>query len=95
MLQPCPYGGKCIDPGYYTDCKVNSRCINFNSTKEKIEFDNLPDLFVVRGQGVEIKFKNKSQLKFFLTDYKGEWKVYVLIKEVKVEIPVDLNKLFN
>lgn len=93
MFQPCPYGGNCIDPGNPSDCKVNSRCINFNSAEEKAAFDNLPDLFVVRGQETELRFKNKSQLKFFLTDFKGKWKVSVLVNNK--EIPVDLVELFD
>lgn len=93
MFQPCPYGGFCIDPGNPSDCEVNSRCINFDSAEEKAAFDNLPDLFVVRGQRTEIKFKNKAQLRFFLTDYKGDWKIYVIVSEK--EVPVNLVELFK
>ena len=93
MFQPCFYGGNCIDSGNPSDCEVNNRCVNFDSAEKKANFDNLPDLFIVKGQGIEIKFKNKSQLKFFLTDYKGDWKVKVIINEL--EIPVDLIELFK
>jgi hypothetical protein len=93
MFHPCPYGGNCIDPGNPSDCQANSRCVNFQSSEEKAEFDNLSDLIVVRGQGVELKFKNKNQLKFFLADFKGNWEVSVMVNDK--EIPVDVDKLFN
>jgi|SanBayMetagenome_1026888.scaffolds.fasta_scaffold44466_1 hypothetical protein len=93
MFQDCPYGGKCIDPGNPTDCEVNSRCFNFNSAKEKAEFDNLPDLIVVKSQGAEFKFKNKTQLKFFLTDFKGNWEVSMLVNDKN--IPVNVDKLLD
>jgi hypothetical protein len=50
-------------------------------------------LFIVKGQGIEVRFKNRNQLKFFLTDYKGDYKVTVIANEVK--IPVDLVELFK
>lgn len=65
----CPYGGLCIDPGSPSDCEINSRCVCFTSTDEKAAFDALPDLFILKMNGGEIEFKNKTQVRFFLTDF--------------------------
>lgn len=93
MFHQCQFGGNCIDPGNPSDCEVNSCCVNFKSIEEKLAFDALPNLFVVSSQGLELKFKNQNQLKFFLTDYKGEYKVYVIASGQY--IPVNLEELFT
>ena len=68
----CPYGGHCIDPGNPSDCAVNNVCFNFKSAEERQEFDKLPDKFETE---TGLKFKNETQLKFFLTDFpKIKWR---------------------
>lgn len=88
----CPHGGNCIDPGYPSDCEVNSRCISFSSPEEKAEFDAKPDLFEIVLNNKSIRFKNGTQLKFFLTDsphWKGG-KFFVLSETfAKVEIKLE------
>lgn len=93
MFHPCQFGGKCIDPGNPSDCEVNLSCVNFRSIEEKSAFDALPDLFVVEAQGLELKFKNQNQLKFFVTDHKGEYKVYAIVNNQ--HIPIDLEELLR
>lgn len=90
----CPYGGGCIDFGIPSDCLINSRCVNFSSAEEKARFDDLPDHFVVRLGGFELKMKNLVQLKFFLNDCYEKVSVYALLPN-KLEIPVDVKKLFR
>lgn len=75
MLENCPYGGKCIDPGYPSDCMINSRCVNFSSTEEKKEFESLPDTHYFKYEnGPTLKFKNATQLQFLLADLSEEAK---------------------
>lgn len=62
----CPYGGRCIDPGNPSDCVINNACFNFNSAEERQKFDALPDKFETE---TGLKFKNETQLRFYLTDY--------------------------
>lgn len=78
----CPYGGPCIDPGYPSDCLANSHCVSFSSVEERQQFDAQPDKYYFRYDGdknQELRFKNKNQLRFLLTDLptptknKAEW----------------------
>jgi hypothetical protein len=76
----CPYGGNCIDPGYPSDCEINSKCVNFKSQAEKEKFNELPDKYFFSygnnqfdGEGeIEernvVAFKTENQLRFFLAD---------------------------
>jgi len=65
----CPYGGKCVDPGSPSDCQINGDCVSFSSTEERQAFDALPDQYYFRYPGGrEVRFKNKNQLRFLLTD---------------------------
>jgi hypothetical protein len=57
----------------------------------KLWYSILNSTFVA--PGLELKFKNSNQLKFFLTDYKGECKVYAIASSQ--HIPVDLKELFK
>jgi hypothetical protein len=91
MFKPstCPFGNLCIDPGNPSDCEVNNRCINFSSDDEKKEFDGLPDLIILRQVGLEIRFKTRNQLKFFLADHPGEYRINILVENTEIPIRVD------
>lgn len=64
----CPYGGICIDPGDPGDCEVNSTCFNFKSKQEKADFDALPDKYEVTLGMISVRFKNSTQVEFYLRD---------------------------
>jgi hypothetical protein len=69
----CPYGGKCIDPGYPSDCMANGGCVCFNSTEEKTAFDNAPKNYHVRTKSGEVlDFTTATQAKFYIADFGGQ-----------------------
>jgi hypothetical protein len=70
-MSNCPHGGACVDPGNPSECNLNG-CI-FGNQAEKQEFDNLPDLYQVKAKNGDIlKFKNRNQVDFYITDFGGE-----------------------
>lgn len=88
----CPYGGQCIDPGNPSDCLVNSHCVNFKSEDERIAYDKLPFLFLLRKDGIAMYFKNKNQLRFFLIDH-SHWytaEFFLIVGEEEIPYLLDL-----
>lgn len=65
----CLYGGNCIDLGKPSNCEANGTCVNFASTKQRQDFDALPDRYYFKyPEGIEMRSKNKNQLDFLLAD---------------------------
>lgn len=67
-MMNCPYGGIYIDPGSPGDCEVNSVYFNFKSVEEKAAFDAQPDKYEVAIGLMVARFKNSTQVEFYLRD---------------------------
>lgn len=64
----CPFGGKCTDTEFPTDCSINSTCFNFSSIEEKAEYDALPYLYFYWSPRLSLSlFKTDSELEFFIS----------------------------
>lgn len=62
------WGLSCIDPGCPSDCQVNNFCL-FASKEEREKWDEQSDRYLVEVMGgATLRFKSKTQLKFWLAD---------------------------